>query len=133
MLKAAPGDAPLTPTVVKETVTSPTVLSLAGRIDAGDTEPFQAGLATFVLSELPEHGGDDPNHADNCPFCKRKLANAPKAVVQFLGDDGEVLAVDARELFGVAKGDSVVVQGTAEYLEAVDTVQINAIGIFVRK
>jgi hypothetical protein len=135
VLPSAPAKAAWTPTDVKEKVTSPTSLALAGRIDAGDTQPFQAGLATFVLSQLPDqaHAGEDPNHADNCPFCKRKLANAPKAVVQFMGEDGELLAVDARELFGVAKGDIVVVQGTAEYLEAVDTVQINADGIFVRR
>ena len=124
----------MTPTEIKETVTEPTSLKVAGRIDAGEIEPFQKGIASFVISQLPDdsHAGGDPNHADNCPFCKRKLKNAPKAVVQFLDADGKVLQVDARELLGVAKGDVVVVQGTAQYLEAVNTVQINADGVFIR-
>ncbi len=114
ILKSEPAD-PKTPTEVKETVTEPTLLAIAGRIDAGDIEPFQDGIATFVLSQLPDssHAGGDANHADNCPFCKRKLKNAPKAVVQFVDSGGEVLPIDARKLFGLAKGDVVVVQGTA--------------------
>ena len=58
--------------------------------------------------------------------------NAPKAVVRVLDESGEVLAVDARKLLGIAKGDVVVVRGTASYLEPVNTVQIDAQGIFVR-
>ncbi len=133
LLQSEPKDV-MTPTEIKETVTEPTSLKVAGRIDAGEIEPFQKGIASFVISQLPDdsHAGGDPNHADNCPFCKRKLKNAPKAVVQFLDADGKVLQVDARELLGVAKGDVVVVQGTAQYLEAVNTVQINADGVFIR-
>ena len=133
LLQAEPQGA-MTPTEIKETVTEPTSLAIAGRIDAGEIEPFQKGIASFVISQLPDstHAGGDPKHADNCPFCKRKLKNAPKAVVQFLDADGKVLPIDARELLGVAKGDVVVVQGTAQYLEAVNTVQINADGVFIR-
>jgi len=40
--------------------------------------------------------------------------------------------VDARQLLGIAKGDVVVVRGSATYLEPVNTVQIDAEGIFVR-
>ena len=133
VLKSEPPD-PKTPTEVKELVTEPTSLAIAGRIDAGDIEPFQDGIATFVLSQLPDsaHAGGDPTHADNCPFCKRKLKNAPKAVVQFVDSSGDVLPIDARKLFGLSKGDVVVVQGTAKYLESVNTVQINADGLFIR-
>jgi hypothetical protein len=60
------------------------------------------------------------------------LKNAPKAVVRILDDSGEVLTVDARQLLGIAKGDVVVVRGSATYLEPVNTVQIDAEGIFVR-
>ena len=133
ILTSEPADAK-TPTDIKESVTQPTLISLAGRIEAGDVEPFQAGLASFMISQLPDatHAGGDPEHAENCPFCKRKLKNAPKAVVRFLNDTGEVLAVDSRELLGVSKGDIVVVRGVATYLEPVNTVQIDAEGIFVR-
>lgn len=133
VLTSEPKDAK-TPTEVKESVVEPTKLAIAGRIDAGDLEPFQEGAATFILSQLPDaaHAGGDANHADNCPFCKRKLRSAPKAVVQFVDASGSVLPIDARKLLGVAKGDVVVVQGTAEYLEAVNTVQMTADGIFIR-
>ncbi|MBD54608.1 MAG: hypothetical protein CMM05_05940, partial [Rhodopirellula sp.] len=112
----------------------PTLVAIAGRIDAGDVEPFQDGVASFLISQLPEgdHAEGDPDHADNCPFCKRKLKNAPKAVVRILDDSGEVMTVDARQLLGIAKGDVVVVRGSATYLEPVNTVQIDAEGIFVR-
>lgn len=133
MLASEPAD-PLTPTEVKESVTEPATVAIAGRVDAGDVEPFRDGVASFLISQLPDgdHAGGDPDHADNCPFCKRKLKNAPKAVVRFLDDSGQVMPVDARKLLGIAKGDVVVVRGSATYLEPVNTVQIDAEGIFVR-
>ena len=133
ILTTEPADA-LTPTEIKEAVTEPTRVTIAGRIDAGDVEPFQDGLASFLISQLPDgdHAEGDPNHADNCPFCKRKLKNAPKAVVRILDESGEVMTVDARQLLGLSKGDVVVVQGSATYLEPVNTVQVDAEGIFVR-
>ena len=133
ILESEPAD-PRTPTDVKESVSEPTLISVAGRIDAGEIEPFQDGVAMFMMSQLPDesHAGGDPDHADNCPFCKRKLKNAPKAVVRILDDGGEVMPVDARRLLGVAKGDVVVVTGLATYLEPVNAVQIDAQGIFVR-
>ena len=42
------------------------------------------------------------------------------------------MPVDARQLLGLAKGDIVVVQGVATYLESVNTVRIDADGIFIR-
>jgi len=133
ILTTEPAD-PQTPTEIKESVTEPTLVAITGRIDAGDVEPFQDGVASFLISQLPEgdHAEGDPDHADNCPFCKRKLKNAPKAVVRILDDSGEVMTVDARQLLGIAKGDVVVVRGSATYLEPVNTVQIDAEGIFVR-
>ncbi len=133
ILTTEPAD-PQTPTEVKESVTEPALVAITGRIDAGDVEPFQDGVASFLISQLPEgdHAEGDPDHADNCPFCKRKLKNAPKALVRILDDSGEVMTVDARQLLGIAKGDVVVVRGSATYLEPVNTVQIDAEGIFVR-
>ena len=133
ILATEPSD-PQTPTEVKESVTEPTLVAITGRIDAGDVEPFQDGVASFLISQLPEgdHAEGDPDPADNCPFCKRKLTNAPKAVVRILDDSGEVMTVDARKLLGIAKGDVVVVRGSATFLEPVNTVQVDAEGIFVR-
>lgn len=107
---------------------------LAGRIDAGDNDPFQAGEASFLISQLPDegHAADDPDHADNCPFCKRELAKAPKALIRFAGSDGKTLLVQADELFGIKKGDIVVIRGTAVYDKSVHTVMVEASGIFRR-
>ncbi|WP_149753003.1 hypothetical protein [Rubripirellula obstinata] len=124
-----------TPTDIKETADLPPdqippdePVVIAGRIDAGDFEPFSKGEATFVMSQLPDegHGEDDPDHADNCPFCKRTLQNAPKVLVRFQGSDGEIIPTGADELFGLAKDDVVVVKGDATFDSAVGTITVNA-------
>ena len=131
ILNSEPAD-PQTPTEIKNSITEGTSIAVAGKIDAGDIEPFQDGVAAFMISQLPDasHGGAD--HADDCPFCARKLRNAPKAVVRLLDENGELIQADARQLLGVSKGDVVVVQGLATYMESINTVQIDAEGIFIR-
>lgn len=124
----------LSPTEVMENDPSETEIVLAGRIHAGDIDPFQAGQAAFMLTQLPDegHGADDPDHADNCPFCKRRLEKAPKAIVQFLDANGDVIKTDAKAMFGVAKGDAVVVRGKVRYQEATNTLSVDATGLFKR-
>ncbi|MCA9138903.1 MAG: hypothetical protein KDB00_19160 [Planctomycetales bacterium] len=121
-----------TPTEIMELGGKAAPAIVAGRIDAGDVDPFQPGEMTFMISQLPDedHAGDDPDHADNCPFCKHKLESAPKAIVQFCGPDGSVLAGDAQRSLSLEKGDIVYVTGTAQYNPAINTVMVNATGIF---
>ncbi|MEX0820431.1 MAG: hypothetical protein WD070_12595, partial [Pirellulaceae bacterium] len=106
-----------------------------GRIGAGEHEPFVPGQASFVVTEiLPDedgHGGK--SHADNCPFCKRQAADAPRAAVQFVDASGKTLAIDARKLFGIQPGDTVVVRGKGEVLGELDMFQVTADGIYVRQ
>jgi hypothetical protein len=95
-------------------------VTLVGRIGVPDQEPFVQGKAAFVIRDAAgevEHGGPDHDPA-NCPFCKRK-ASQPEAmaVVQFLDDKGEVLPIDARELFDLSENARVVVQGKAQIVE----------------
>lgn len=134
VLAAEPADAK-TPTEAKELVTESTDIVVAGRIYAGDIEPFQPGKATFMLSQLPAkgHGDDDPDHADNCPFCKRELEKAPKVIVNFHDEQGNPLDLDAQELLNVKKGDAVVVQGKAQFDEATHTINMDATGIYRRE
>jgi len=122
----------ISPTDVMELNGEVTTSVLAGRIDAGDLDPFQSREVAFMVSQLPDegHGADDPNHADNCPFCKRKLKNAPKAIVQFRGDDGEVLKGDPRVTLGLKKGDIVYVTGTSTFNADVNTVMVSADGVY---
>ena len=87
-------------------------VTLVGRIYAGELEPWEDGKASFMLSELPEDGHGEGHDSDNCPFCKRRLAKAPTAIVRFVDAQGETLPIDARKLFGLEKGQTVVVRGT---------------------
>jgi hypothetical protein len=132
VLEEKPQGDVVSPTDVMELKGKPTSAVLAGRVDAGDIDPFQSGQIAFMVSQLPDegHATDDPDHADNCPFCKRKLENAPKAIIQFLGDNGEVLQGDPRAKLGLAKGDIVYVTGTAQYHPEVNTVMVNATGVY---
>ncbi len=105
----------------------PATVLLAGRIDAGDSPAFSPRESVFILSELPEEGhGDDPDHSDNCPFCKRRLKNAPKAIVQIQDQYGELLSVSADVLLGLKQGDIVLVSGIARYDETLKTVFVQA-------
>jgi len=86
---------------------------VVGRIFAGEMEPWDNGKASFLLAELPDEGHGEGHDADNCPFCKRKAAKAPTAIVQFVDLTGQVIPIDARKLFGVDKKDVVVIRGNA--------------------
>ncbi|EMI57182.1 signal peptide-domain containing protein [Rhodopirellula sallentina SM41] len=110
-------------------------VTLTGRIDAGDFQAFQDDQATFMLSELPAdgHGADDPDHEDNCPFCKRRAANAPKAIVNMVDEAGAILPTDARKLLGVSEGDRIVAVGMATFDDTVNTITLQCRGVYVDK
>jgi hypothetical protein len=114
----------------------PKPVVIAGRIGGKGTDPFLEGKASFSLMEIPadDHASKPGHDADSCPFCKKRQANATMAAVQFLGADGKPIPVDARKLFGVAKGQDVVIQGTGVFNAklGVPIIQVNADGIFVR-
>ncbi|EGF27011.1 OB-fold nucleic acid binding domain-containing protein [Rhodopirellula baltica] len=138
ILSEAPSD-PLSLTEVKEQFTdeeaeAPNEITLVGKVDAGEFEAFEPNSATFMLSELPDedHTGGDPDHADNCPFCKRRLANAPKAVVKLVDESGTVRATRADKLAGLSKGDVVTVSGTVSYDEGVNLITIQSQKIHIR-
>lgn len=122
--------------LMKAPVNVPQPLVVAGRLGAKDMEPFLEGKASFVLVEIPsdDHAKKPGHDADNCPFCKKKQANAPMVAVQFLGADGKVIPIDSRQLFGIAKGTEVVVKGTAVFDPKLKLpiVQLTADAIFVR-
>lgn len=114
----------------------PKPIVVAGRIEAKGMDPFLDGKASFSLLEIPadDHANKPGHNADDCPFCKKRRANATMAAVQFLGADGKPIPVDARTLFGVAKGRDVVVRGTGVFDAklGVPVIQLTADGIFVR-
>jgi hypothetical protein len=99
-------------------------------------EPFLEGKASFSLLEIPadDHAEKPGHNPDDCPFCKKRQANATMAAVQFLGADGKPIPVDARKLFGIEKGQDVVIRGTGVFDAklGVPIIQVTADGIFVR-
>ena len=72
----------------------PKPVVVAGRIGGKGMEPFLEGKASFSLLEIPEddHAEKPGHNADDCPFCKKRQANATMAAVQFLGPDGKPAA-----------------------------------------
>jgi len=114
----------------------PQPVVVAGRLGAKGMEPFLENKASFVLVEIPDddHAKKPGHNPDDCPFCKKKQANAPMVAVQFLGADGKVIPIDSRQLFGIAKGSDVVVKGTAVFDPklALPIIQLTADAIYVR-
>jgi hypothetical protein len=106
-----------------------------GRIGAKGMDPFLKGKASFSLLEIPadDHASKPGHNADDCPFCKKRQANSTMAAVQFLGADGQPIPVDARQLFGVAAGQDVIVRGTGVFDPnlGIPVIQVTADGIYL--
>lgn len=119
--------------VQDQSAKEPSEVVLVGRIGAGDAEPWNQGKTAFMISEAPDpsHSHASAKDAENCPFCKRRAANAPLAIVEFLGDDGNVLPIDARELLRVEKNQVVVVRGSGR-INDLDQLVVSAQGIHVK-
>ncbi|MDA7980350.1 MAG: hypothetical protein MPJ50_16445 [Pirellulales bacterium] len=115
--------------VAKEGVGSNPDVSVVAQILSDESEAFVAGQAAFFIEEVGTE-----SHCENpdCPFCKEKNAGGPAAAVQFVGETGEPLAFDARELLQVRSGDTVVIEGKGEVVQGMNLLQITAETIFVR-
>lgn len=83
-----------------------------GRINAGELPPFEEGKAAFALTDATGHDGDDDHDPHTCPFCSRSIGDYI-GQISFYGDDSNLIATDARELFGVKEKSMVVVSGEA--------------------
>lgn len=117
--------------------TEPARVTVVGRIGAKGIDPFLADKASFSLLEIPvadAHAAQAGHKPEECPFCKKRAANAPIAAIRFLGPDGREIPVDARKLFGVEAGQDVVIRGTGIFDASlpVQILQITADGIHVR-
>ncbi|MEM6329834.1 MAG: hypothetical protein AAF790_06250 [Planctomycetota bacterium] len=129
--------------------------------------PWKRGEATFFLVDpaaadaYADHSGDDPDHAETCPFCSKNSGDYAKsiAVVTFAAPaatptagrgvsqagfgpasgaaaGGSVAgnaaaAIDANKLLPIKKGSLVVVRGRATL--AGDLLVIQADGLHVRQ
>ena len=137
LILASEPEGALTPTDAKAKLSkSPQKLVIVGQIAGKGIDPFVKGKASFAMLQLPDDHAKTPGHnADDCPFCKKRLAKAPLVAVQFVDANGQELAIDARDLFGVKQGAEVVVTGTASFNPklALPIIQLKGEGIFIRK
>ena len=135
----------------------PKEMAILGRISAGEDAPWSKGKAAFILSEVSAaavddlffddeddaaddqtatadaatHGGED-HDPSTCPFCKKAGEQAARAIVRFHDENGQIVKIDARQLFEVEKDQLVVVQGRGE-VDAAGNLIIAACGIYVRR
>ena len=67
----------------------------------------------------------------NCPFCKHRAANAPKAHVVFVDETANPISFPAPRLLGVKKGDQVIVQGNAHWNVELNVLEVKSDGIYI--
>lgn len=100
---------------------APREVVLVGRVGVPDQDPWVPGKAAFTIRDAADeetsgHGGE--GHLADCPFCRRRASQPESmAIVQFVDPSGELVAIDARELFELAENQRVVVQGTAQLID----------------
>ena len=107
---------------VREADSLPEQVILVGKI-GGTASPWSPGQASFVITD-PSAAAEGHDHCgDDCPFCKHKTdGKDAMALVQFKDQAGNILPIDARELFELEDADTVVVRGKPE---------INDLGLMV--
>lgn len=101
------------------------------RINAGEVSPFSNGSARFFVTDATGHDGDEEHDPHECPFCRRDVKSM-MALVEFRDDSGEVLQIDARELFDLKEFDLLVVEGTG-HVDEEEILVISARRIFVKR
>ena len=89
---------------------------LVGKI-GGSLNPWIEGRAAFNIVDRSVKSCSDIE-GDNCPTpwdycCTRDDLPGATALVKVVGEDGRLLATDARRLFGVKELQTVFVRGTA--------------------
>jgi hypothetical protein len=92
-----------------------------------------AAAAAEVEDHSHAHDHDDPDH--DCPFCAEGAASQVVAVVCFKDEAGQVIPIDARQLFELKGEETVVVRGKAHLVgNAKDGVlMVDADGLYVRR
>jgi hypothetical protein len=101
----------------------------------GVEDPWTKGRAGFVMIDaaVADHDSEDC-HDTNCEHCKRAREQKKlqaTALVEFV-ENGKVVPIDARTLFRVKEGQTVVVRGRAK-LNDDDNLVIQADGLYVRE
>lgn len=128
-------------------------VTVVGRI-GGTKNPWSTNHASFMIVDPTEDAGltvDDDNdssspknenshhgHAghdpETCPFCRHNDSAKTKglAIVQFRDQAGDIVPVDAREIFDIDTNQMVVVTGQAT-VDALGNLVIAARGLYLRR
>lgn len=117
---------------VKDQAKDGDAVVVVGRLGGG-VKPWIDGRAAFLLVDtriLPTCN-EGEKCDENCPSCAEAMLSA-STMVKFLGDDGKVLPIDARNLLGVKEQQTVVVRGVANRDKA-GNVTIAGEKIYVRR
>ncbi|XZE44515.1 hypothetical protein SH467x_004124 [Pirellulaceae bacterium SH467] len=104
---------------------------MKAKVGSGKGDTFDPKASEFLVSEIPEgeHAGDEKHDADNCPFCRAREAKAPTVVVRLLEKDGKPFARPADQLFGLKKGQHVVVRGVGTFDAELNFFTVEATGL----
>jgi hypothetical protein len=123
-----------------ESFSGPAEVVLVGRIGATD-KPWSEGLASFVIVDPAaaadhDHAEHEHVHGDDhhdCPFCaKAQPGGEHLALVEFVDEQGQVLPYDARVMFKLQEGQTVVVRGKAKKGD-LNYLVVTADGLYVRQ
>ena len=104
----------------------------------GVADPWEKGRAAFMIADPSTASVEDEDaHVctdESCPFCaKNKTPESEMlALVRFVDERGQVIAVDARELFGLRADDLVVVRGRAR-VDELGYLVVVADGLYIRR
>ena len=93
--------------------------------------PKAVMLVREILDDVHDHGAD--HDSSSCAFCRRRQEQAPKAAVEFVGDDGQVLPYTVEKLFGLQNGDEVVVKGLATLDANANMLKVTAKGLYFQE
>lgn len=124
---------PLSLTDAKGKLQQEADVTLVGKVGTGKLDPFVKGRAQFVLSEAPAGGhGDEKDHdSTECIYCRRRLAEAPLAIVELHNASGAVIPVSAKEALGIVDGQRLVIEGRGKYDPELNSISLVAKQVFV--
>ncbi len=109
-------------------------VALVGKI-GGVSEPWTKGRAEFVIVD-PVVLMEEEQHGDGCDchFCQDEKGSTllGRALVRFVDESGEVVAIDARRLFDVKESQMVVVRGKAKS-DPLGNLTVAADGMYIRR
>lgn len=117
----------------RETIRNDDELTVVGRI-GGLPDPFVKGIAAFTIVDLslkpcpPDEGCPTP--WDCC--CDLDKLRSHKAMVKVVDQQGQLVAVDAKELLGIEPLATLVVRGRAKRDEA-GNLTVLADGVYRRQ